>query len=50
MIKGMTLVQRVPDADAARLRELFAALGFERGRGWEDGQGRGAAFLAPVAI
>ncbi len=48
MIKGMTLVQRVPDVDAARWKELFAALGFEQGRGWEDGQGSGAAFLAPL--
>lgn len=32
----------------ARLGSLFAALGFEAGKGWEDGEGRGAAFLAPV--
>ncbi len=48
MIKGMTLVQGVPEADAGRLWELFAALGFEQGKGWEDGQGGGAAFLAPM--
>jgi 6,7-dimethyl-8-ribityllumazine synthase len=32
----------------AQLGELFAALGFEQGKGWEDGQGKGAAFLAPL--
>jgi 6,7-dimethyl-8-ribityllumazine synthase len=49
MVKGVTLVTPV-DSSAAyqRLAELFAALGFEPGRGWEDATGRGAAFLAPV--
>jgi 6,7-dimethyl-8-ribityllumazine synthase len=32
----------------AQLGELFQALGFEQGKGWEDGQGKGAAFLAPL--
>lgn len=49
MIKGVTLVQEVSAAAAFEgLCRLFAALGFEPGRGWQDEQGRGAAFLAPV--
>jgi 6,7-dimethyl-8-ribityllumazine synthase len=49
MIKGMTLVRAVPAPDEfARLSELFAALGFEAGKGWEDAGSKGAAFLAPV--
>jgi len=49
MIKGMTLV--VPVASAAafeRLEGLFSSLGFEPGRGWSDGTGRGTAHLAPI--
>lgn len=46
----MTLVQPIPSRDLyERLSVLFAAIGFEPGRGWEDEQGRGAAFLAPLA-
>lgn len=49
MIKGVTLVQEVPDGGAFEgLARLLAALGFEEGRGWQNEQGRGAAFLAPV--
>lgn len=49
MVKGMTAVTPVPDEGAfEQLGELFAALGFEPGEGWNDGTGRGAAFLAPV--
>jgi 6,7-dimethyl-8-ribityllumazine synthase len=49
MIKGMTVVEHVPGADDfARLTKLFAALGFEAGKGWNEGQGEGAAFLAPI--
>ncbi len=49
MIKGMTLVQEVPDDAAfASLSKLFSVLGFELGKGWENEQGRGAAFLAPL--
>ena len=49
MIKGITLVRSVPLADAFdQLSSLFSALGFESGKGWQDGTGRGAAFLAPV--
>lgn len=49
MIKAVTLVQEV-SADGAfeGLSRLFAALGFEPGKGWQDEQGRGAAFLAPL--
>jgi 6,7-dimethyl-8-ribityllumazine synthase len=35
-------------ASFARLGELFSALGFEPGKGWDDGAGKGAAFLAPL--
>jgi 6,7-dimethyl-8-ribityllumazine synthase len=49
MIKGITLVSAVTQGAAFdRLNSLFSALGFEQGKGWQDGQGRGAAFLAPV--
>jgi 6,7-dimethyl-8-ribityllumazine synthase len=49
MIKGMTLVTPVAsDAALDGLASLFGALGFEPGKGWQDGTGRGAAFLAPV--
>jgi 6,7-dimethyl-8-ribityllumazine synthase len=53
MIKGITLVHSVASADAqdpalARLQSLFQALGFEAGKGWQDEQGRGSAFLAPL--
>ncbi len=45
----MTLVNAVNSEEAfERLSGLFAALGFEPGRGWEDTEGKGAAFLAPV--
>lgn len=46
MIKGITLVTQVAALD--RLSALFSALGFEPGNGWEDGTGKGAAFLAPL--
>ena len=49
MIKGITLVRQVASADALeKLAGLLSALGFEPGKGWEDGSGRGAAFLAPL--
>ncbi len=49
MIKGMTVVAPVAGAEQyARLGELFAALGFEAGKGWKDEAGQGAAFLAPL--
>ena len=49
MIKGITLVTQVASVAALdRLTSLFGALGFEPGKGWDDGTGRGAAFLAPL--
>ena len=49
MIKGLTLVQAIDSPDTfARLSGLFAALGFEPGRGWETTGGKGSAFLAPL--
>ena len=52
MIMGMTLVHAVADdvqsPEGDKLKQLFQALGFEPGKGWNDGQGSGAAFLAPV--
>jgi 6,7-dimethyl-8-ribityllumazine synthase len=49
MIKGMTVVESVLDGgEFARLKELFASLGFEAGKGWKDARGEGAAFIAPM--
>jgi 6,7-dimethyl-8-ribityllumazine synthase len=49
MIKGLTIVAQVASEEAfAQLGELFQSLGFEQGKGWSDGTGKGAAFLAPV--
>lgn len=56
MIKGITLVSAVNSAPVEdgsasafdKLGSLFSALGFESGKGWQDSEGRGAAFLAPV--
>ncbi len=49
MIRGVTVVQEISaDGVFERLGRLFAALGFEAGKGWENQEGRGAAFLAPV--
>jgi 6,7-dimethyl-8-ribityllumazine synthase len=61
MIKGITLVTAIASADGPgvvhgvepgnefdQLRNLLTALGFEQGKGWQDGTGRGAAFLAPL--
>jgi len=49
MIKGITSVSAVAQsADFDKLSSLFSALGFEQGKGWQDAQARGAAFLAPV--
>ena len=57
MIKGITLISAVaaavtPGAESSaefdRLTSLFSALGFEQGKGWQDAEGRGAAFLAPI--
>jgi len=49
MIKGITLVHAAStDPVFEQLSTLFTALGFEPGKGWNDGTGRGAAFLAPI--
>jgi 6,7-dimethyl-8-ribityllumazine synthase len=49
MIKGITLVAPVASGDAFdKLASLFAALGFEPGKCWQDDTGRGSAFLAPL--
>ncbi len=49
MIKGITLVNAVASADVFdKLNSLLTALGFEPGKGWQDAEGRGAAFLAPL--
>jgi 6,7-dimethyl-8-ribityllumazine synthase len=49
MIKGITLVHAAsPDPVFEQLAVLFTALGFEPGKGWSDGTGKGAAFLAPI--
>jgi 6,7-dimethyl-8-ribityllumazine synthase len=37
-----------PGNEFDQLSSLFTALGFEQGKGWQDGTGRGAAFLAPL--
>src|ERR1700679_1842940 len=49
MVKGITSVAAIASGEAfERLSGLFRALGFEEGKGWDDGGDKGAAFLAPV--
>jgi 6,7-dimethyl-8-ribityllumazine synthase len=49
MIKGITLVNAIASGEAFdHLSSLFLALGFEPGKGWQDAEGHGAAFLAPL--
>jgi len=49
MIKGITTIASIATPEAAeRLGSLLKALGFEEGKGWDDGEGRGDAFLAPL--
>jgi 6,7-dimethyl-8-ribityllumazine synthase len=49
MVKGITAIAAVGSEEAyGRIGGLFAALGFETGKGWSDAQGKGAAFLAPL--
>lgn len=49
MIKGVTFVQEISAEGAFKsLSRLFTTLGFEAGKGWQDEEGRGGAFLAPV--
>lgn len=46
----MTSIVPVASPEAFEgLKSLLTTLGFEDGRGWNDGMGQGAAFLAPVA-
>jgi 6,7-dimethyl-8-ribityllumazine synthase len=48
MIKAITLVTQVAShAALSELSGLLESLGFEAGKGWDDGIGRGVAFLAP---
>ena len=50
MIRALTFISQVGSAETLdRLGDLFSTLGFEQGKGWADGNGRGAAFLAPLA-
>ena len=49
MIKGISFLR--PAGSAAvydRLSSFFSALGFEPGKGWNEQDSRGAAFLAPL--
>ena len=49
MIKGITIVRPAGSPEAyAKLASFFSALGFEGGRGWEEGLSRGVSFLAPL--
>jgi 6,7-dimethyl-8-ribityllumazine synthase len=49
MVKGISFLHPAPSAAAfERLSRFFAALGFAPGKGWEEEQSRGAAFLAPL--
>ena len=49
MIKGITLISAIASgAEFDRLSSLFSSLGFEQGKGWQDAQGRGEAYLAPI--
>jgi 6,7-dimethyl-8-ribityllumazine synthase len=49
MIRGISFLR--PAGSAAvydRLASFFSALGFEKGKGWQQEKSRGAAFLAPL--
>jgi 6,7-dimethyl-8-ribityllumazine synthase len=49
MIKSITTVRKIGSArEFEALKNLFAALGFEPGKGWKDSFSEGASFLAPV--
>lgn len=49
MIKGISFLRAAGSAGAyERLSAFFSALGFEPGKGWQEGGSRGASFLAPV--
>ncbi|MGA7158091.1 MAG: 6,7-dimethyl-8-ribityllumazine synthase [Acidobacteriaceae bacterium] len=49
MIKALTVQAPVASEEAfTQLSQLFQTLGFEPGKGWSEGSGKGAPFLAPV--
>ena len=49
MIKGITVLRTAQSPESMeRWAEFLSALGFELGRGWDDTDGRGAPFLAPL--
>ncbi len=49
MIKGLTVVQAIGGPEEwTKLSGLMEAIGFEQGKGWQDGGGKGSAWLAPV--
>jgi len=49
MIKGITAIRQTSTpAVFDTLASFFSALGFERGKGWDEEQSRGRAFLAPL--
>ena len=49
MIKGISFLRPTGSAAAyERLAGFFSALGFASGKGWEEANSRGAAFLAPL--
>lgn len=49
MIKGITAVRQTSTpAVFDKLASFFSALGFERGKDWDEEQSRGRAFLAPL--
>ena len=49
MIKAISILRPTASATAyERLAGFFSALGFERGKGWEEEGSSGASFLAPV--
>jgi 6,7-dimethyl-8-ribityllumazine synthase len=48
LIKGITVVRTVKSApEWEQLKHVFDALGFEHGKGWEDGHSKGAPFTSP---
>jgi 6,7-dimethyl-8-ribityllumazine synthase len=49
MIKSITTVRPTSSAaDFEKLAALLDSLGFERGPGWNEGEDKGASFLAPM--
>src|ERR1700751_5427621 len=49
MIKGITAIRQTSTpAVFDQLASFFSALGFERGKDWDEAQSRGRAFLSPL--